>query len=271
MEYGAELRKVQLMILTIFKEIVRICDENNISYFIIGGTALGAVRHGGFIPWDDDLDIGMTRRNYNRFLKIAQEKLPPELFLQTVKTDQESVFYFTKVRKNGTKFIEKYCKDLNIHHGLFVDIFPFDNIPDNIMLRKKHYIKVNFWANLFISRCVTGTSEPQYGVVGCLKIAIRKVLHFFLKPLSKQYLYKRLDLACQEYNSAKSETVSFVKNLYLQIPSIDAEHTQRILFEGLEVSCPGHVEEYLKHNYGDYLILPSEEKRVGHRPYILEV
>lgn len=154
MEYSTELRKVQLTILSIFREIVRICDENDICYFIIGGTALGTVRHGGFIPWDDDFDIGMTRENYNKFLTIAQKKLPQDLFLQTIETEPESPFYFAKVRKNGTKFVEKYCKNLNIHHGVYVyvDIFPYDNIPNDQKLRKKHHNKVNFWSNLFIAK-----------------------------------------------------------------------------------------------------------------------
>lgn len=105
-EYGTELNKVQSIILSIFKEIVRICDENDIIYFIINGTALGAVRHGGFIPWDDDIDIGMTRENYDHFLSIAQEKLPQDLFLQTVETEPNSPFYCAKVRKTERNLLK---------------------------------------------------------------------------------------------------------------------------------------------------------------------
>jgi lipopolysaccharide cholinephosphotransferase len=271
MKYGTELRKVQLTILDIIKEVVRVCEENDIKYFIIAGTALGAVRHRGFIPWDDDLDIGMTRENYNKFLKIAPKKLPQDLFLQTVETDPKSIFYFAKVRKQGTKFVERYCRNIDMHQGVFIDIFPFDNIPDKIGARKKHYRKVSFWSNLYISKCVSETSVPQYGVSGIFKVVLRKLLHYLLKPLSKCYLLRKLDLACQEYNLMQCKTVSFVVNPCLQVPLLDAEHTEKILFEGLEVRSPGHVEQYLKHNYGDYLTLPPVEKRIGHRPYILEV
>ncbi|AHF07666.1 LicD family protein [Desulfitobacterium metallireducens] len=269
-EYGTELNKVQSIILSIFKEIVRICDENDIIYFIINGTALGAVRHGGFIPWDDDIDIGMTRENYDHFLSIAQEKLPQDLFLQTVETEPNSPFYCAKVRKNGTKFIEEYCANLNINHGVFVDIFPFDNIPDNLKQRKKHHLKVNIISNFFIAKCLTGSSKPQHGVIGGLKIAVRKLLHIVLILVPKKILYRKLDLECQEYNQTPSKVKAFVKYSYLQIPSIDLEKVDRISFEGVEVNCPGHVNSYLKHHYGDYMMLPPSEKRVGHRPYSLE-
>ena len=271
MKYGPELRKLQLTILDILKEITRVCDRNGISYFIVAGTALGAVRHGGFIPWDDDLDIGMTRDNYNMFLRIAQNELPPDLFLQTVETDPESIFYFAKVRKSGTRFIEDYCKGLNMHQGAYVDIFPFDKIPNAASLRRKQYNVVNFWSNIFISKCVSGTCVPQKGITGLIKVITRKLLHFILKPVSKNYLYRKIDRACQSYNSIECTTVAFVKNSYLKIPIQDVEHTMKVSFEGLDVRCPGHVEDYLRHNYGDYLKLPPEDNRVGHRPYILEV
>jgi lipopolysaccharide cholinephosphotransferase len=270
-EYGTELRKVQLAILEIFKAVKDVCEENEINYFIICGTALGAVRHGGFIPWDDDLDIGMPREDYNKFLKVAPKKLPADLFLQTIETDPESIFYYAKVRKTGTKFIEMYCKDLNMHQGVFIDIFPFDHIPDSKRLRKIHYMKVCFWVNLLVSKCVSGTSKPQYGVAGWLKRVLRKSLHFLLKPVSKGYLYKKVDLACRQYNSSKSSTIAHVRDYGDQIPLIDVKNTEKIIFEGIEVSCPGHVEEYLRQYFGDYLKLPPIKKRVGHRPYILEV
>lgn len=270
MEYGAEIRDVQMVILGIFKEILRICEDNHISYFIACGTALGAVQHGGFIPWDDDLDIGMTRENYNKFLKIAPSVLPNDLFLQTVDTDPESIFYFTKVRKSGTKFVEKYCRNLKMHHGIYVDIFPFDNISDDETLRKKHYKKVNFWSNIFISKCITGTSVPQHGIVGKLKIATRLVTHFILKPVPKHYLYTKLDLVRQQYNSTQCKKISYVGAEGEQLPLSDANDPQKILFEGIEVKCPKNIEKYLEKRYPNYLTLPPIEERVGHRPYCIE-
>lgn len=100
---------------------------------------------------------------------------------------------------------------------------------------------------------------------------LRKLLHIVLIPISKKFLYRRLDLACQEYNQIPSKMKSFVKYSYLQIPSIDVEQLDKISFEGMEVNCPGHVNSYLEHQFGDYLTFPPVEKRVGHRPYSLEL
>lgn len=271
MKTDVKIRNLQLVILDIFKEIIKVCNDYDIEYFIIGGTTLGAIRHKGFIPWDDDLDIGMTRENYNKFLKIAKDKLPETLFLQTFDSDPNTPFYFAKVRKNGTSFIENYCKRLDIHHGIYVDIFPYDNVPDDKKLRNKQLKKVKFWSNLFIAKSLKGSSVPQNSVKGKMKIFTRLTFHYLLKPVSKVYLYKKLDEASQEYNHIKSEMQSFVKYPYLMIPSADLNNLEKIEFEEIQVSCPGNPREYMKHQFGDFMKLPPEEKRVGHRPYKLEL
>lgn len=271
MIYGDELREVQRIELNILKEVIKLCNENNIEYFIIGGTLLGAVRHKGFIPWDDDIDIGMTRDNYNKFINVAQEKLKEDLFLQTFYTEPESPFYFTKIRKKGTLFVETYCKNLKINHGVFLDIFPYDNIPDDVGLRKKQLKKVNFWSQLFIAKSVSGPSVPQNTLIGKIKVLIRTIAHFLLKPVSKKFLFERLDSVSQEYNKIPCKMKSFVKSPSLMIPSADLEDLETIEFEGITVSCPRNAEGYLKHHFGDFKTLPPENKRVGHRPYRLEL
>lgn len=128
------LRKLQLVELEIANEIKRVCVENNIKYFLESGTLLGAVRHGGFIPWDDDMDIGMMRDEYEKFLKIAPEKLSSEFILQTWKNEKDYSLTFAKVRKLDTIFLEYEFKDSSMHNGIWVDIFPYDSVPE-----KKYY------------------------------------------------------------------------------------------------------------------------------------
>lgn len=268
--YGEDLFKVHKIEVDILREVIRICEKHKIQYFILGGTLLGAIRHKGFIPWDDDIDIGMTRDNYNKFLALAGKELGVEYFLQTFNTEANTPFYFAKVRKKGTKFIEEYCKNLEIEHGLFLDIFPYDNIPDDIKLRNRQLKKVKFWSNLFIAKSVKGSSVPQDSLKGKMKVFTRLIFHYLLKPVSKSYLYRKLDAASQEYNHVKCKMKSFVKYPFLMIPSEDLNNLKQIEFEGIEVSCSGNPREYMKHQFGDFMKLPPEEKRVGHRPYKLE-
>ena len=124
------LRKVQLTQLEIAKEIRRVCEENDIPYFLTCGTLLGAVRHQGFIPWDDDMDVGMLRENYEKFCRIAPEKLKPEYCWQTWYTDPNYALPFGKVRKRGTLYLEAKSHRL-AENGFYVDIFPYDAVsPD---------------------------------------------------------------------------------------------------------------------------------------------
>ncbi len=266
MNSDVSLRDIQLAILDILKTIHEVCIKHNIQYFLIGGTLLGAVRHKGFIPWDDDIDIGMTRENYNKFLKIAPNELPNNLFLQTYYSEPNTPFDFAKVRKNETLFVENYCKNLDIHHGIYVDIFPYDNIPDDLNLRKKQYLKVQLWSNLFIAKSLTGSSVPQSSFVGKIKILIRSLFHYLLKPVSKDFLFTNLDNAYQMYNVEKCEMKSMVKFPSFMISNEDLNNLVQIEFEGSQFFCPRNPEEQLKKQYGDFMKYPPVEERVGHRP-----
>jgi lipopolysaccharide cholinephosphotransferase len=271
MIYGEELKLVQTIEVDILKEIIRVCSKRDIEYFIVGGTALGAVRHGGFIPWDDDIDIGMTRENYNKFLDIANDELSEGFFLQTVFTDAESPFHFAKVRKNGTKFIEYYCRDLNIHQGVFVDVFPYDNIPDDPHLKKKQYIKTAILSNLFVSKTVKELSIEVASKKDYIKNISRYSLYYLLKPIPKKTLYKMLEKEIQKYNSIETSSRCYVKTPALLIKNEFLYPIKNMKFEDIMVSAPSDCHSYLSSQYGDYMKLPPEEKRHGHKPYILEV
>ncbi len=142
--YPEELTQLHQVLYEILEEIVRICDKHNIPYFVIGGTAIGALYDKAILPWDDDIDIGMKREDYNKFLQIASQELREPYFLSWIHTDPHSPYYFAKVKKNNTLFVEEMFKDVPMHQGIFVDIFPFDRIPNNKLLRKIQYEAVNF-------------------------------------------------------------------------------------------------------------------------------
>ena len=142
MENKNDIKSLQLICLEILKEIDRVCKKHNILYWLDSGSMLGAVRHNGFIPWDDDLDIAMFRDDYNRFLEIASKELKENYFLQTHQTDSEYPLFFAKVRRNNTFIDEKRYRRLNIHKGIYVDIFPVDKLGSNIKVAKKHCRKL---------------------------------------------------------------------------------------------------------------------------------
>ena len=124
-----EKRFLQTEELSVLNEIKRVCDRNGIKYYITAGTLLGAVRHGGFIPWDDDVDIVMKREDYERFGRICRAELRPGFFYQSEQTERDYPFGFAKVRKDNTSVREKILDGLEIHKGCYVDIFPLDACP----------------------------------------------------------------------------------------------------------------------------------------------
>ena len=127
-EQVSALKQVEL---DIFVEIINVCDKLKLRYYVVGGTLLGAVRHKGFIPWDDDIDLGMLREDFNIFLEKAPALLPDHMFLQTIWTDSGYLAPYAKVRNNNTTFIESTVAHQNMNHGVFVDIFPLDYYPED--------------------------------------------------------------------------------------------------------------------------------------------
>ena len=131
------LNKVRSVQLEIAKEIRRVCEENDISCFLAHGTFLGAVRHKGFIPWDDDMDMGMLRQDYEKFCRIAPSKLKPEFCLQTWYTEPNYALPFGKVMKRGTVYLENKKTRRLQDNGIYVDIFPYDYAPEDPVARNR--------------------------------------------------------------------------------------------------------------------------------------
>ena len=131
-----ELITLQTELYRILDEITRICKKHDIPFFAIGGTAIGALYDQGILPWDDDIDIGMKREDYEIFLREAPKILQKKYFLQWYGSDPHTPFYFAKLRKTGTVFQEEIAEGLGMHNGIYIDIFPFDKIPDNKTTRK---------------------------------------------------------------------------------------------------------------------------------------
>lgn len=267
-----KIRDVQLIELEILIEVTRICRENNIEYFLDSGTALGAVRHKGFIPWDDDVDIGMTRASYDRFIDKAENQLGENYFLQTRQTDKNYPYSFAKVRKNGTAMIEWNTRNLKMHHGIWIDIFPYDFLPNDRIKREKQIKKSIRLHRIFLFKTMKErTSRPRKSIKWvCLSI-IRKILRFSLLVIPVSILEHLVNETFKEFNEIETDNITChcygggcVFNRKDLLP------TGKIEFEGCVFPIANNPDAYLKNLYGDYIILPPVEERNGHSIYHLE-
>ena len=163
-----ELDMIQKLELKILKEIIRICKKEKIEYFLIGGSALGAIRHEGFIPWDDDIDVGMTRENYDNFLRVAEQYLGEEFYLQSPSSDRKSPYSYSKLMLKGTLFLEYAQRNLKTQSGIYVDIFPFDEVPDNESENERQFKAVQFYKKLYVMRMLPTVSKAPENLIQAL-------------------------------------------------------------------------------------------------------
>lgn len=241
-----QLRKIQIKILDVFVEI---CETHKLTYWLDGGTLLGAIRHQGFIPWDDDIDLAMPVNDYKLFLKIAQKELPKDIFLQTSKTDKGYKQSFSKLRDNNSTFIEiNELPTSDYHQGIYIDIFPMVRYP--------------LLPTFFLHWLVKIISKTRYKP-------------YVLK--NNSFKYKFTFLIANFFWLASSLIKS---NYYANFPEDNGYNLihsykklfplAKVNFEGKEYNAPGYTSDYLIDLYGEnYLILPPKEKQITHAAIIL--
>lgn len=249
------VRTVQLKILEIMKYIDMLCRRHHIVYFIMGGTALGAVRHGGFIPWDDDLDIFMTPEQYARFKTVFEQERSGDFVLQEWRTDPNYLEY-AKVRMNGTTFIEEAFMDRkDMHHGIYVDIMILHKVPQNTFTQRLIYLESKF-VTLY------GLSQRKWKPKTQLQAAVLKSLKILPCKLMTRVAYTHI----YHYDSWQSDyrycywitPAKFRRGLF------DAsyfEKTVDIPFEDTVLLGSEKIRDYLVCRYGNYQELPPEAAR----------
>lgn len=257
------LDKIHKLELMIALEIKKICEKHNIRYFLTAGTLLGAVRHKGFIPWDDDMDIGMLREDYEKFLEVCKAELDKKYFLQTWDTDPDYPFSYAKIRLKNTRFVEAFSSKGEKENGIFVDIFPFDAVPDSKIKRKiqgkKYFLcKRLLWIKKGYGENIKENKKKQIKYNLFLLVS-----HFFNYNLLKKYFHKTQI----KYNHINTEKVAADGSYAYKKESIKREWTQKLEYVGFEAEkflSFKNREEYLTYFYGDYNQLPPLDQRDRH-------
>ncbi|MGN1352069.1 MAG: phosphorylcholine transferase LicD [Clostridia bacterium] len=257
-------RNLQLKILEMVKYLDSFCKENQIEYYIIYGSCLGAVRHKGFIPWDDDFDVGMTLENYNKFISLCKTKLDTnKYFLQTLETEPNYNLSFAKLRDINTTLIEEGNKNIPITYGVYIDIFPIVGLPKGKLKR----------AILSINRAFALSANINVINNKFLYNIFRIILKIFGKKNILKYCSKQVKkYSCQDCE----EWCSVFDRDGLKINSITKTIMGKptyVPFEDIELPIPEKYDEYLKHIYGDYMKIPTPEqiKAHEHTAYILDL
>lgn len=253
------MNKLQCVQLDILKEFIKVCQSLDLKYYLICGSTLGSVKYKGFIPWDDDVDVALPRKDYDIFVEKAQALLPDYYFLQNYKTDKYYHHFCSKIRDSRTAYIERNQKNLNIHHGVFIDVIPLDILPDD----KNFKIKYRFFR---ICQLIHLQSPEKY----------KNVIKFILKPFVRirpvyrcfeHYLRKNCSTDNVQYCNFHNAKNNW---LYMDFSYYGQGNTAK--FEGLDVIIPEKYDEYLTAYYGDWRAdLPSEQQEGHHYAEVIDL
>lgn len=271
--FRARVEAIQRVDLELLEEFDRVCKKVGVGYFVCGGTMLGYIRHGGFIPWDDDIDVGMLRKDYDTFLEKAGPLLSKGFFLQTRGKDRKIPYLFSKIRKDNTAYITSYNENRDYHKGICLDIFPFDYIPKDQRAQNRFRSQVRFYErihNFVVNRQVRDPDEKvkPFGARDRFARAFGylKRRSFALIPLwLTQALYIR---KATQYNKKAQrmglDTVASFVPSYTYIKLEDLLPYRDIMFEGVPAKVPRAPEVFLTMQYGDFMRLPPKHKQAGH-------
>ncbi len=263
-----EMRDYQLAQLELIEMMDNLCSELKLTYYIIGGTLLGAVRHGGFIPWDPDIDIAMPRKDYEKVREYFAANESDRYFYDHYLTEKNHLqpHALIRIKNSHVIFKSRKSKYKPKYDGIYLDIFPLDNAPQSERLQEKQMKKIKF-----IRKIINFKDAPLYSRNNLAKKIIKRTVSFLLSPLPLTYLNKKMDLTMQKYNSPNATHLVSMASHYSYkkqyMPKEIYGTPIRIKYEKFSLCAPAKTHEYLSQIFGDYMKLPSED----HREFMLNI
>lgn len=269
----SNLKRLHWELYDILGEIQRVCGILGIKCFIQGGSAIGAFFEKAILPWDDDVDVGMLRPDFEKFLREAPKHLRQAYFLQWVGSEKHMPHSMAKVRKNGTSFMEHGFGHVPMHHGIFVDIMPYDRVPDNQTLQSLQRGTLRFLALCIMNQEVWGwkyfkkstVAEPATDrVFTCFFVFVVSSL------FSKKFIYRLYSAVSAMFNGWNTEYYSQAKEYRDHISAASLENLQLVPFGPLMSYVPNHLETYLRHHYPNLRRTIPKEEQQTHCPAALQ-
>lgn len=268
----SDTKKIQRVLLLMMDDIHALCEKNGLKYFITGGCAIGEVRHGGFIPWDDDIDVSMPRSDYDRFAALVRAAYPDKYDVQEVRLDKKYDLSFMKLRLKGTRFVEASDTDRS-KAGIFIDIFPVENVYNCSAARTWQWIKSD--GLQFICSCVRirkkldslkAVMTDNVSLSGKIKFKAFIGAMFGFKSLREWLLITERELASCRDGESRAIAIPVGRGHFMGERYPRAWFFEPVMkkFEDRRYFFPAKTKRYLKKLYGDYMKIPPESARERH-------
>ena len=266
-----ELTRIQEIELSSLDMLTQVCEKLEIQFFLYGGSLLGAVKYGGFVPWDDDLDIALLRKDYEKLIAEGPALLPDGYELQEPRLNPRTPYPYAKLRKTGTVMVEYMYRNIKINHGVYFDIYPIDNLPDDdaeLLKNQKEILKLT----RFLQRRQTASLfSPGKGWRRWIRQGYMFAKCCLYRLIPHKYLVSKMNAIMTQYNDSETKRQG---NYFFPRPTnyFDGINPPiEIAFENRKMWIPSGYRVNLENRYGDIRQDPPVEKRVGHRPYLLKL